>query len=215
MTEENKSAPTITLTNKVEIPPMEPLKIDSLKKLKEKADLLGITYSNNIGEDALREKINDKINGEAAKISNIEPEAKDDVVDQNTLPLNEVTDEAVLRRRIYEDSMHLVRVRIANLNPAKKDIPGEWVTVHNKYLGSVRKYIPFGEATDGGYHVPKIILDVLKSRKFINMKVKKGNFGSMTPTTMWVKEFSIEELPPLTQAELDQLARQQAAARGM
>lgn len=215
MSEENKSAPTLNITPKLNIPTPEPLKVDALASLKTKADTLGISYSNNIGEDALREKINAKMNGETITETKEEPEEKVAVEDQETLPLNEVTDEAVLRRRMYEESMRLIRVRIANLNPAKKDIPGEWITVHNKYIGTVRKYIPFGEATDGGYHVPKILLDVIKSRKFVNLKTKRGDFGAITPQTMWVKEFSIEELEPLSRAELDQLARQQAAARGL
>lgn len=203
------------------IPEPQKIEVDELKTLKERADLMGITYSNNIGVDALKAKIKEKLEGKANetkadKNSESQEKKKEDKEDQYELPLNMVTDEAILRERIYKDNMYLVRVRISNLNPAKKDIPGEFVTVSNKYLGTVRKYIPFGEATDNGYHVPKILLEVLKSRKFLSLKTKRDRTtGTAVPSQQWVKEFAIEELPPLTKEELEQLKRQQAAARGM
>lgn len=216
MSEDQKTAQaTIQVKEKLEIPAQEPIQVDELTALKNRANQMGLTYSNNIGVDALRTKINEAL---GPKTEPQEPEI-DPALDQETLPLNQVTDKAVLRRRIYEESMRLIRVRITNLNPMKKDIPGEYVTVHNRYLGTVKKYIPFGEATDNGYHVPKILLDVLKARKFNSVKVKRNNgmgvAGNQLPQSQWVKEFAIDELPPLTKAELEQLARQQAAARGM
>lgn len=213
MSEDNKTNPAISINTELKVPPVEPVKVDELASLKAKADKLGINYPNNIGVDALRAKINEKLNP-APEVK--EEPAVDPVLDQETLPLNEVTDMVVLRRRMYEENMALVRVRISNLNPTKKDIPGEFITVHNKYLGTVRKYIPFGEATDNGYHVPRILLEAMKARKFLSMKTKRDrNTGNDVPVTQWVKEFAIEELPPLTKEELEQLARQQAAAKGM
>lgn len=213
MSEDNKSNPAISINTELKVPPVEPVKVDELASLKAKADTLGINYPNNIGVDALRAKINEKLNPPS---KDKKEEAVDPALDQETLPLNEVTDMAVLRRRMYEENMALVRVRISNLNPAKKDIPGEFITVHNKYLGTVKKYIPFGEATDNGYHVPRILLEAMKARKFLSMKTKRDRHtGNDLPVTQWVKEFAIEELPPLTKEELEQLARQQAAAKGM
>ena len=207
---------TEELQKQLSIP--EQPKLDELPGLKARADALGVTYSNNIGVDALRTKIREFIASqeELPKEAPTYPEALDaNGVDQNTCPLNEVTDKAILRRRIYEENMFLVRVRITNLNPLKKDITAEWFTVHNKYLGTVKKLIPFGEATDNGYHVPKIILEAMKERKFLSLKTKKGANGAQIPSGQWVREFAIEELPYLTKAELDQLARQQAAANGL
>ena len=227
MSDEQKSASAITLTGsnsqtteqlkkQLEIP--EQPKLDELPGLKARADALGISYSNNIGADTLREKIREFQAEQEAKTQ--EPVKNDQSAgtngpDQNTIPLSEVTDEAVLRRRMYEDNMFLVRVRVTNLNPLKKNIPGEWFTVNNRYLGTVRKYVPFGEATDDGYHIPKIILDMMKERQFLSVKTKKSQNGTMVPSTQWVREFAIEELPYLTKEELDKLARQQAAAKGI
>lgn len=233
MSEEQKSA-SITLNATIGKPTSEDIKavedlqkqlsipdktpLDELPGLKARADTLGLAYSNNIGVDALRTKIREHITAQEESTKS-EIKTKEEVlvdgVDQNTCPLNQVTDNAILRKRIYEESMFLQRVRISNLNPLKKDIPGEFFTVSNKYLGTVRKYIPFGEATDNGYHVPKVILDAMKERKFLSVKVKKDSQGNQLPSGQWVREFAIEELPYLTKEELDQLARQQAAAQGL
>ena len=206
-------APILNINTALKIPEVEQVKQDELASLKERAISMGIGFSNNIGVDALKQKINDKLLGNATPETDTVIVA-DDEVDQYTLPLNEVTDQAILRERMYKENMYLVRCRITNLNPLKKDVTGEWVTVHNKFLGTVRKLIPFGESTDNGYHIPKILLEVLKERKFLSMKRKRGNEQG-APEQQWVKEFAIEELPPLTKEELEQLARQQAAARGM
>lgn len=222
MSEEQKSTapagtPTLTLNKPLQIPDVEPVKQDELASLKERAISMGIGFSNNIGVDALKAKINDKLNGTKTEVDEQEDPipSVDEPVSQYDMPLNEVTDQAILRERMFKENMFLVRVRITNLNPLKKDVTAEWVTVHNKYLGTVRKLIPFGEATDNGYHIPKILLDVLKERRFLSLKNNAKKGPASAPEQQWVKEFAIEELTPLTQAELDQLARQQAAARGM
>lgn len=208
MSEEQKSAESLLGISQ---PKLE----DALTTLKRKADTIGVKYPNNIGIDALREMVNEKMNPKKEEPKQATAAELDREL-QMSLPLNEVTDENILRERMYKECMFLVRVRISNLNPLKKDIPGEWFTIHNKYLGTVKKYIPFGEATDNGYHVPKIILDAMKRRKFASIKTKKDTrAGTALPTMQWVKEFAIEELPYLTGEEWEQLKRQQAAAKGM
>lgn len=224
MSEQQKPA-AISLGSKpaqAATPAMEPnlpdLNIDELTTLKSRADLLGINYSNNIGVDALKQKIKDHLEGTKDKGAASAPKPDTDVYapegNQYSRPLNEVTDPNIIRERMYEENMRLIRVRITNLNPAKKDLPGEIVTVSNKYLGTVRKFIPFGEMTDNGYHIPMILLKEIRERRFLSLRVRKGKNGVGVPDQQWVKEFSIEELPPLTQKELEQLARQQAAERG-
>lgn len=213
MSEQQKPATLTINANKQAEASVPDLKIDELTTLKGRADMMGITYSNNIGVDALRAKITAHMNGEKAPAEAAEPEA--DPGDQYALPLNEVTDPHVIRERMYAENMRLIRVRVTNLNPAKKDLPGEIITISNKYLGTVRKFVPFGEMTDNGYHIPAIILKEMKERRFLSLRVKKGKNGGVgVPGEQYVKEFAIEELPPLTRKELDQLARVQAAERG-
>lgn len=175
---------------------------EQLEVLKRKADMLGVKYGARIGVDALRAKINAKLNGEKDET---EPEAAE---------LSPAAREAKLRADVLAESMKLVRLRIANLNPSKKDLHGEIFTVGNKFLGTVRKFIPYGEATDNGYHVPNVIYQQLKERKFLQIKTRTVN-GQIVIEQRWVPEFALEVMDQLTKTELNQLAASQAAAAGM
>lgn len=180
---------------------------DEMTILKQRAKMMNISFSNNISLEKLRQKIADAQDGK-------EPEQEEAEVN----PLEEKTKapaketEAQMRQRIRLEQTRLVRVRIQNLDPKKKDLPGEIITVANEYMGTIKKFVPFGEATDNGYHIPYCIYEFLKNRKFLNIRVLKGKNGQPRIEQNWVREFSIEELPPLTQEELDNLARAQIAA---
>ena len=166
--------------------------MNEIDLLKQRADLMGIRYKSNIGPEALKKKIADF--GTSNKVS--EPE--------------DVETEQNMRDRIQKEQLALIRCRINNLNPAKVDIPGEIVTVANRYLGTVRKYVPFGEQTQEGYHIPKVLLDDLRGRQFQQISTRKVR-GQVVQTTRMVPEFSVEILPPLKKAELEDLAVRQAA----
>lgn len=177
--------------------------------LMQRARTMGISFSNNISEEALAEKINAKMNGESApkeEKSDLNPLAGDT---QGAVPTHKKT----LRQRIIDEQMALIRVRITNMDPKKKDLRGEVITVANEYLGTVRKFVPFGEDTDEGYHIPKCILTALQERRFLQIReVKDRKTGITRPETGWVREFAIEILNPLTPEELKQLATAQIAA---
>lgn len=115
------------------------------------------------------------------------------------------------RADLIKEQMKLVRCRIQNLDPKKAELPGEIFTVANRILGTVRKYVPYGEVTDNGYHLPYIIYKQLEDRRFLNIRTSTKN-GQVRVESNWAKEFAIEVLPPLTQEELDRLAAAQAAA---
>ena len=173
--------------------------MDELELLKQRADTLGIKYSPNIGVDALKAKVEAAQNGDKPTEDNSAKSAE--------VPL------AVLRKKMRDSEMALVRVRIANLNPDKKDLHGEIFTVANKILGTVRTFVPYGEKTDDGWHIPRIIYKQLKARKFLQIRVTQR--GPHTEVEQkWVPEFALEILEPLTQEDLNRLANQQAAANG-
>lgn len=175
-----------------------------LEVLKQRATLMNIKFSNNISVEKLREKI------EAAQVKD-EP-----VVEAAVNPLGDKQEVSVkkmtLGQKIRAEQTRLIRVRIQNLDPKKKDLPGEIITVANEYMGTVRKFVPFGEVTDNGYHIPYCIYEFLKERKFINITTRKGKNGLPDIRATEAREFSIEVLPPLTEAELAQLAQAQIAA---
>lgn len=175
-----------------------------LEVLKTRAKLIGVTFSNNISADTLREKIKEKLEGNS---------------DSPKVEVNALTMEATskptpsLRDYLVAEQMKLVRVRITNMDPKKKDIPGEIITVANEYLGTVSKYIPFGEVTDNGYHIPQCLFTELESRRFLNIRViKDSRTGTNRVETNNAREFALEVLPPLTKDELKDLAIAQAAA---
>ena len=166
-----------------------------LTVLKQRADRLGITYSNNIGVDSLRKKIEEFTNPteEAAKAD---------------LPAA-----IKLRHAIRADALKLIRVRIQNLDPKKAELPGEFLTVANEYIGTVKRFVPYtADANANGWHVEQCILDMMKERTFTHISFKKGHGGQQTVETRDVPEFNIAILPPLTREELDKLAQAQIAA---
>ena len=182
----------------------QPTKEELLAGLKRKADLLGVTYSNNIGIDSLR-----------TRIAEAQAENKpDDETEAVAAP--KLTSKMAIRQKQRAEQLKLIRCRIVNMNPNKSEITGEFVTVRTKYLGTVSKMIPFGDETDNGYHIPYILYKELKSRQFLQTKVKKSKNGQQRlPVSRWVNEFSIEVLEPLTPEELKKLAAQQAASAGI
>lgn len=190
----------------------EPPKPDELQMLKQRADMMGIGYSNNIGIDALKKKIQDKMDGKKD-----EPEAKAASAETvnaltGTIEVPKVESKQDMRERLLAEGMKLVRLRITNLDPKKKDLRGEIMTVANRYIGTVRKFIPYGETTDNGYHVPYCLYEQLRDRQFMSIKVRKDQVtGKERVDHQMVKEFALEILEPLTEGELAKLAAQQAA----
>lgn len=216
-----------------------------LDMLKQRATQMGIVFSNNIGLDKLRERVNAKMEGlpdpEDAPTppALATPAVAHDVVVPvasvaPALPVAPVVEAPVLnaltglpegvdpdagmttRQILMRDQMKLVRVRIANLDPSKKDLSGEILTVANEYIGTVRKFIPFGEATDEGYHVPQCLLSMMQERKFQTIRtIKDRRTGTVRVETGEAREFAIEILEPLSEAEMRQLATAQQAAGGL
>lgn len=207
---ENEQLPADS-ENQVEQADVE-LAENELTLLKDRAKLMGIKFSNNIRIESLREKI-------AAKIAGEEMPADEPTNKVNPLAAVGAAQEApavkqlTLRETLIKDQMKLVRLRIQNLDPKKKDLPGEVLCVANEFLGTVKKYIPYGEASDEGYHVPYCIYTELESRRFQNVRTYTDKAtGQIRIESSWAREFSLEVLPALTQAELTQLANAQAAA---
>lgn len=164
--------------------------VDPSVILREKARKLGIQFHPSIGDDKLREKVN------AALASDQEAEPEKSAVS--------------IRAKVRAEAEKLIRIRVTCMNPAKKEWPGEVFTASNKYT-SQKKFVPFVNNEDG-YHVPQIILNMMQARKFQQFYTEKLPNGDTTRKGKMVKEFAIEILPPLTEQELAELAKVQAAA---
>ena len=189
-----------------------------LDMLKSRAKLMGITFSNNIGLDALKTKIEEhKQASEAKTQTQTQVTAQTDMqqAESQTENQKKKVKTLSLRSHLQKEKMKLVRLRITNLDPKKKDLPGEILTTGNEYLGTVRKFVPFGEATDNGYHVPYCLYEMMRDRKFLSIKTRKGPKGQTIVEQQMVREFALEILPPLTEAELARLSAAQLSAGGV
>ena len=171
-------------------------------ELKLRATQMGLEFPGNIPTDKLRELVNAAVEGKGT--ANTEAVASD--ASENTpTPTKKMSLEA--RRK---DALALVRVRITCMNANKKEWNGELFTTGNRLTGTVKKFVPF----DTEWHIPRIIYNMIKSRKcqvFYSTKDARGN--SIRKGKM-INEFAIEELPPLTKEELKDLAQRQAMANG-
>ena len=198
----------------------QPSELDLLKR---RADMMKISYSNNIGVDALKAKIQAAMKGEKpaenqqekAPVAQQQTSNGDGSVNALTGAETKPAKKMSLRQYLQQEKMKLVRCRITNLDPKKKDLPGEIITVANEHLGTVRKFVPFGEVTDNGYHIPQCIYDMLKERTFVSIKTRKDPKGQTIVEHQNAREFSLEVLPPLTADELAKLGAAQQAAGGL
>lgn len=179
-----------TMINDEEVLPTE------LEVLKQRATTLGIKFHPSIGVEKLKASIDNAL---ADKPVKEEVEAT---------PLSGKAAEAQARTKLLKEATALVRVRVACMNPAKKDWTGELFTVSNSVVGTIKKFVPFNN--DEGWHVPAMILQVMRERQcqiFIN---EVGRDGAKLRKAKLIREFSIEELPSLTLKEIEDLAQRQA-----
>lgn len=207
---------------------------DELTVLKMRARAMGIDFSNNIGLETLRKKVNDAlteddddtVQGTDSVVSvdadalataqanrPINPESKLVIPSNEPLP-GETQAQAThrFRQELLNEQLRLIRVRIQCLNPHKAELPGEIFTVANEFVGNVTKFIPFDESSEDGYHIPFILYQNLANRRFQHIRtVKNKKTGTNEVITSWAREFAIEVLPPLTTAEIKQLAMAQTA----
>lgn len=184
----------------------EPIQVTEKELLLQQCRTMGITVSNNASVETIKKKIEDHL----ASIDGTEKPAA--AAQANPLAPAPVKGET-LRQRLIREKMKLVRVRIQNMNPAKKALNGEIFTVANGILGTVRHFVPFGEVTENGWHLPLCIVENLKRREFVNITTSKDRrTGAVSVKTAMAKEFAIEILPDLTTEELALLAKSQIAA---
>lgn len=186
----------------------EEVQFTELDMLKQRARMMGITFSNNIGVDALKARIQEKLDGEAKEQEQAAEQQAEEAEEVAAKPETKMQ----IRARLKKEQMKLVRIRVTCLDPKKKNLPGEIFTIANSYLGTVRKFVPFGEQTDNGYHVPYCIYNMMKDRKFLQIKTRKSKRGTNEVQANWVREFALEVLPQLDEKGLADLKAQQAAS---
>lgn len=178
---------------------------DELASLKARADLMGVDYHPSIGLEKLRAKV-------VAAMSDKEPAAKETKSHkQDDAPAEE--SEGAIRFRKRREANELVRIRVACMNPAKKEWEGELFTAGNSLVGSFTKFVPFN--VEDGWHVPRIIYNQMVQRQCQIFFSSRDSRGNTIREGKLIKEFVIEVLPNLTPEELAELARRQAMAKSV
>lgn len=179
--------------------------VDPLVSLKAKADKMGLSYHPNIGLEKLREKVTAHLNGTPEA-----PEAPAAPVVAEA-PAEESPGARKLRKK--REAGELVRIRVTCMNPNKKDWDGEIFTASNAVVGTFKKYVPFN--ADEGWHVPRIIYNMITQRQCQVFVTRKGPRGISTKEGKMIREFAVEVLPMLTEEELHDLAQRQAMAKSI
>lgn len=112
---------------------------------------------------------------------------------------------------MQDAALSLVRFRLLVLDPSKQNATGMFVSAGNDNIAPVKRMIPFNVSV---WHAERIIVEHLKNLKFTRLKSQyidklKGNFDDPESRTL-MPCFAIEELPPLTPEELQNLQKLQA-----
>lgn len=193
----------MTEPTELDFPEQDEPQLDELTLLKQRAQTLGIKFHPSIGLESLRSKVSAALTGEDAE------EAAEEPVPEAPAAESRIQ----MRNRLRKEASALVRVRVTCMNPNKKEWKGEIFTVSNSVVGTFRKYVQFN--TEEGWHVPQIILNMLKARQFQTFYTIKNERGVAVRKGKLVPEFAVEVLPPLTEKELLELSRRQALAGGV
>lgn len=155
-----------------------------LELLKERADSLGVEYKSNVSTKTLTKLIREFE----------EQEEQDDGLTDN---------ERI--KRTLDEATKLVRVIITPMDSTKRDYQGDVFSAGNAVVPTMTKYIPFGVE----WHVPQIILNTIKEKVMNKFIAKKDERGREYREYQEAKAYSIQELPPLTKEELEELAKSQ------
>lgn len=193
-------------TKKDEVPLVDVPEVrkDELTTLKEFATKAGVKVEPEDTISSLKEKIDKKMNPKK------ETNPTTPLVETNEV-VKKPESKMEIRRRIQAEALKLVRVSVICHNPNKREYDGEIFTVQNKHIGTVRKMVPFGKKSEKGFHVPQVLLNVIKERKFQQITTRKEGSQTIVDTAL-VPEFTVVVLPPLTDEERKELADQQAAS---
>jgi hypothetical protein len=210
-----------------------------IKVVKSQADLLGISYHHRSGAEKIAGMVAAHLAAnpqDALKLIPGEPKREDEVAgpvkaddfekitektptkaDGAPCPVKPMSSKEfaeIDKKKRFRESNQLKRCIIQCMNPAKREWPGETISVGSSQGGTYKKFIPFNSEP---YHVPKIIYDVLKERQCTVFRTEQGKQrGQDRRVGYLINEFQIADLPPLKPAEIEELrSKQQMAKAGL
>ena len=196
---------------------------EELRLLKETARRAGIKFAKNTGLQTMRDLVrkelapsaNSSLLTEAGDIT-AEQQELESMEDQNSMEakalrarirmpvLPEFQTKLKKKQNERQECGRLVRIIAHNNSPLKKEWQGEIITAAND-LGTWKKYVQF----DVEWHVPKIILNVMKEKKYSHFYSRKNDLGILVRKVKLLPEYTIEMLEPMTEQEVKELAKRQ------
>jgi len=206
------------MTEEIEDDMQESTAPSELEVLKARAKLMGVKHHPSIGLDNLKIKVQAHLDKKPTEKPSTELNDKEELhTSSQQLKTGVKRDiiETITQRnaRLRKESSRLIRIRVTNMNPAKKDWEGEVYTVSNSVVGTFKKYVPFN--VDAGWHVPMIIYKHLLEKQCQIFQTVTNHRGQKVKKGKLVRELAIEVLDPLTKAEIKDLATQQAMANNL
>ena len=164
--------------------------IDELSMLKQRADLMGIKYAPNISLETLKERVNKAMADE-------ESDPKIQSVGAG------VPNDPYAEERAQQSA--LVHVIVVCHDPSKNHLESELLAVENNLVRD-KRVVFFGKE----WHITRALLESLRDRKYQAFRKLKTAQGEVHKPYL-VPAYSIQELAPLTESELAQIARKQLA----
>ena len=158
----------------------------SMEQLKADAKRMGLTFSPNIGYDALLKKVN------AARD---QEEVSEEVMNTSA------------KESPFDAAMKLVRVIVIPTKHEHTNYQGEIFTAISTPTGKVTKYVPF----DKEWHVPQILLEVIESRHHIKIANSRSRDGKEVYSANVVPTYRVQKLPSLTSEEFEEIRVRQEA----
>ena len=164
-----------------------------ITQLKEQADTLDVKYSPNIGEEKLKERINDAIIKKAAQ-----PVAK-------VVGAKETKEQKRARKR--KEATELVRVRVTCFDPTMKKKSGTYIMASNNLIGTVRKFIQFNKP----WFMPRILVNVMEESLYQGWVEGKTQFGITKMISTMEPRYNVAKLAQITPLELEGIKKRQIA----
>lgn len=159
---------------------------DELTLLREQADILGVPYTEKTTKTALKKAVAEKLTQQDSE----------DIT--NTV------------RELENENLKLVRVIITPNDNLKRDYPGEYFSVGNSVISTISRYVPYNTE----WHIENMLLKMLKEKQYQQFTTRKVGDKEIVETKQ-LPAYTIQEIPPLTKEELEELKQRQLARKGV
>ncbi len=167
-----------------------------LQILKDHAEDIGLKYHHKVGAAKLRAQI------QAHESDTEEPDLKPE---PEVVQTKRIKPPPGTKKR---QANTLIRVRVTCMNPNKREWHGEVLACGNRFIGNIKKYIPFDNPE--GWHVPHILVDRMQKAKCQIFVERRNSRGEKIKQGKLIPEYNVEIMDPLTRDEMKALATQQA-----